>query len=685
MDKTPETKADMYAGHRVVSGDPEPGRNRAHWVLWGLIGGILLLHLVLLLGVAASASTKLGGWGGDVGLGVRFGEAVYWSPEVEMRDWEKVLMTIFWSYPLWLALGGYCAWRGLRKGRAVLALGAALAPFLPVLAGAVAITSWGMEVRTVGARFFETCQAKHPGVPGFIVRRGPNGETEETVKVVTGERRGAMGGGGDMSGRVTAGEKSSPSDAPDPTPLMSVRLKLGEDGRNWNMETVDGSGGVILLEMVPEGEEVSNWNELSSYLVVFRAELAPYLDGWTSGLSGQGVTIKETRTLDDGSVMVEYTSEDENGLWRFFQGPDGVYGVSYQTRPATEDWRRKETWRGILGHAAFAKNEPVEPDKNEGEMPPKATREARRLFARALKLDPVKWTRVQDDPKALILAPEESSPNPSERLLFDWDSGLTPDEFAGKMIAGTRRKGGKAEKHLLADGSVGVLSRGENGRSTVSRLVSRDHGTLRVTYDSMASVDLEEVNRRRTIWLAILFDLELSREEEGTNGDASGAQIFGRETEALEFVMNFADDAIKGDSAEWAVSEDAMLPGTLTPGGVPEGEASEKIVFTLAPFGDAKGALPALEEAVKTEFPGAEIDSFPQDGDGSLLYSHPSRLGFCKYASLKRGMGIEGWSGMVHYSIDAKVPGARERLDRWKNSLGAEGTQDAFPSPAPPR
>lgn len=55
---------------------------------------------------------------------------------------------------------------------------------------------------------------------------------------------------------------------------MSVDLNLGADGRHWNKETVDGGGTVILHEMVPGGEKVSSWNELSSYLFVSGAELS---------------------------------------------------------------------------------------------------------------------------------------------------------------------------------------------------------------------------------------------------------------------------------------------------------------------------------------------------------------------------------------------------------------------------
>jgi hypothetical protein len=127
------------------------------------------------------------------------------------------------------------------------------------------------------------------------------------------------------------------------------------------------------------------------------------------------------------------------------------------------------------------------------------------------------------------------------------------------------------------------------------------------------------------------------------------------------------------------MSEGAAMPGTLTPGGVPEGAASEKIVFILSPLGDPARALVTLEEAVKNEFPGAIVEAFPQDGDGVLLYSHTDRLGFCKYASLKRGMGIDGWLGMVHYSIDAKETGAKERIERWRGALSkgeAQTTRD---------
>lgn len=147
-----------------------------------------------------------------------------------------------------------------------------------------------------------------------------------------------------------------PSSQPVPTPLKAVALGMAKDPKIWKVGHGAGNQASILLEMVPEGEEVASWNELSTNIVLFGVPVAGYVEQWKDRLRSAGATISEEETLPDGSIWVAYSSSSENGMWRYLQGPDGVYGASYQTRPSTEDPERVNIWREILREASLQPN-----------------------------------------------------------------------------------------------------------------------------------------------------------------------------------------------------------------------------------------------------------------------------------------------------------------------------------------
>lgn len=165
----------------------------------------------------------------------------------------------------------------------------------------------------------------------------------------------SIGEGADDS-LVEIDSASVPALEPVPTPLMAVSLPISKDPAKWKIGHAAGNRNSILMEIVPEGEEVSSWNELSTNTIFFGASADEYASQWKAGLQLAGASITEEETLPDGSIWVTYSSPSENGSWRYIQGPDGVYGVSYQTRPATEDPQRVQIWRGILREAALQSN-----------------------------------------------------------------------------------------------------------------------------------------------------------------------------------------------------------------------------------------------------------------------------------------------------------------------------------------
>ncbi len=162
-----------------------PTNKKPQW--FGVVGLVViyLIHLLLLLLFASTAWHRLNMPEEESGgIGVRFEENVYWSPEVEMTGGQKALMAVYWGYPLWLAAAAYVGWRLLRIRKPWSSLGVAVLPFFSFLAGMIAIGLWSMSVGRSGSGFYEELQKKHPGVPGFIVIKGENGEVIETKKVI---------------------------------------------------------------------------------------------------------------------------------------------------------------------------------------------------------------------------------------------------------------------------------------------------------------------------------------------------------------------------------------------------------------------------------------------------------------------------------------------------------------------
>ena len=150
-----------------------------------------------------------------------------------------------------------------------------------------------------------------------------------------------------------------------PTPEMAVGMNLKTDPKKWRMAgPPEGNEKFISSEVLPSGEDIGNWRELSTSIVVFNANLAKYEEAWASSLQETGATILERKPMGDGSLWIKYRSAEENGMWRFFQGPDGVYGISYQTKPDQEDQARVDIWREILSGAFLTPNPAAQGKRN---------------------------------------------------------------------------------------------------------------------------------------------------------------------------------------------------------------------------------------------------------------------------------------------------------------------------------
>lgn len=118
-----------------------------------------------------------------------------------------------------------------------------------------------------------------------------------------------------------------------PTPSMACSMDMSHDSRRWVTVNSSGNEGSLLVEMLPDGQLPDSWRELVTITVAFDSQVSAHVDAWRARLAAVGARIASDRELPDGSRLVRYASSDESGVWKFTQGPDGVYGVSYQWRP----------------------------------------------------------------------------------------------------------------------------------------------------------------------------------------------------------------------------------------------------------------------------------------------------------------------------------------------------------------
>lgn len=129
-----------------------------------------------------------------------------------------------------------------------------------------------------------------------------------------------------------------------------------DKGTNWQIAHQTASPAFFLMELTPNGSDPKNWNELVTTTVTFNAETNKYVDAWAGRLQGAGAKLTAAQRLPDGSILIAYTSPNENGIWRYIQGADATYGLSYQTRPSTEDAQKKAIWENILRAASLTPN-----------------------------------------------------------------------------------------------------------------------------------------------------------------------------------------------------------------------------------------------------------------------------------------------------------------------------------------
>jgi hypothetical protein len=144
---------------------------------------------------------------------------------------------------------------------------------------------------------------------------------------------------------------------PVPTPQMVLSLPINKDpDRNWELVSSQGSPTFIIGELTPNGEDPKKWKELITQTIAFGTDLNAYTKKWIKGIKDSGGSIEEAKKLGDGSIFVVYSSPNENGIWKYLQGPDATYGVAYQSRPGEQPKKRLETWKELIKQTELIKN-----------------------------------------------------------------------------------------------------------------------------------------------------------------------------------------------------------------------------------------------------------------------------------------------------------------------------------------
>lgn len=145
-----------------------------------------------------------------------------------------------------------------------------------------------------------------------------------------------------------------------PTPEKAISMRMGADPVKWNIDYADGSPQVIILEFVPEGQQIQDWKEMVSQQINFTdLTLADHIDAWKRMITQVDPNVSLSEVLSDSdSQTVSYRSEvfNEFAMRRFIKGPDGIYAIAYHVRLNLLDEDRLELWSDIIATSELVQN-----------------------------------------------------------------------------------------------------------------------------------------------------------------------------------------------------------------------------------------------------------------------------------------------------------------------------------------
>ncbi len=125
---------------------------------------------------------------------------------------------------------------------------------------------------------------------------------------------------------------------------MAYSVDVPSESRDWVVATRHAEGASVVMEMLPADVDPHEWEELITNLAILGSDLDTYVESWLSMQSQSGAIVSGDETAPDGARIISYTSPDESAIWKFTEGLDGVYGISYQSRsptPLSQDWSRR--------------------------------------------------------------------------------------------------------------------------------------------------------------------------------------------------------------------------------------------------------------------------------------------------------------------------------------------------------
>jgi hypothetical protein len=145
-----------------------------------------------------------------------------------------------------------------------------------------------------------------------------------------------------------------------PTPESAMGFRIDKDPRKWTSQYQNGNRTGFIVELVPEGDSIKNWKEMTANQIAFTTEsLRRYVDSWKEMVrkADAKIDLKE-ETMKDGSIFVTYTSlsADEMSIRRFIKGKDGVYMLAYHVRPKLKKDETLKIWEGIVRNANLVSN-----------------------------------------------------------------------------------------------------------------------------------------------------------------------------------------------------------------------------------------------------------------------------------------------------------------------------------------
>lgn len=145
-----------------------------------------------------------------------------------------------------------------------------------------------------------------------------------------------------------------------PTPEMAITFGFGEDTRKWKIQNMDGNSTQIVIEMVPDGQNIKSWKEMVAQQIVFTPlELDDFINNWLSGLyiADPNATILDKTKLNN-SVTVQYESlsAKEIGIRKFTKAGDGIYMYAYHVRPESFDKKIYDFWLSNISASTLIAN-----------------------------------------------------------------------------------------------------------------------------------------------------------------------------------------------------------------------------------------------------------------------------------------------------------------------------------------